>query len=335
MKRMLSIALTAALVTGLAATQAWAGPGCCKKDKTAKAASCSASKSACEKLGEFPTMISMVGEEKFQCPVSAEKAAAQCGAKVVFIVNEEKFDCRQTATIALAEASEAYVSQFTSIACVKDGKVIYCDGESGSSCSKARTASAEVPSCGKSKAQLISEEPVCSKSKSKLASAEGSGCCKSKAKTASAEGSGCCKSKAKTASAKGDGCSKSKAKLASDEKSGCSKLKTASLAKASCGESCKGAKFLVLGRTFEKYEDAVKVRDAARAELKSVRMTYIVDGTKVDCSSKVCPVAKKEGKVKFVVGDTQTGCEMTARASLARAQYEAAQKIAHDQLAKI
>jgi hypothetical protein len=63
-------------------------------------------------------------------------------------------------------------------------------------------------------------------------------------------------------------------------------------------------------------------------------MTYVVDGKEVDDCAKVCPKAKAAGKVQFVVGETRTSCEDTARYTLAKAQYEAAKGVG-EKLAKL
>ncbi len=94
-------------------------------------------------------------------------------------------------------------------------------------------------------------------------------------------------------------------------------------------------KFRVAGREFDKWEDAVKARDEVRAAVKLVKMSYLVDGKKVNCSSQICPKAKAAGKVKFVVADKETSCEITARITLARARFEAAQNIDNKKVASI
>ncbi len=282
MKRVLVIAVAMAFVCGLGVSTVLAGGPGCQKSKEATAGSSCSAKTACV-LGEFPTMTMMVGEETFECPMAAEKAAKAHDGKIVYVVAKEEFGCKEKAMAALADAAEGYVAKFTTIACVVDGKVIYCDETSaGSGCSKSGKAA--------------------------LASAEGKGCSKAKGEaTASDEGKTCPLAKAKAA-----------------------------LASAASKECCKNAKFLVLGRTFDKREDAVKARDAALASVKPIKMTYIVDGEKVDCASKVCPMAKKAGKVEYVVGESKTCCEISARFDLAKAQFEAARKVAADaKLAKV
>jgi hypothetical protein len=234
-------------------------------------------------MGEFPSMTMAVGDKTFECPTAAQKAADAAHGKIVYVVAGEKFDCQEKASEALAAQSERFVKRFTTIACVVDGKVMYCDDEGETSCSKTKTASASK-----------------------------SGSCKSgtSAKTAAAKGKGdgCCKSKseAKTASAKGDGC--------------CHKAKS--------------MKFMVLGRTFDKHDEAVKAHDDAMTALKTVTIKYIVDGEEVKDCSQVCPIAKKAGRVTYVVNQAKMKCDIEARIAAARAQYDAAREFASKKLAK-
>lgn len=296
MKRVLAFVAAMACVFSLNSL-AFAGPGCCKS----KAAAASAS-AAC--AAEFPHLVMKVGEKEFECPMAAEKEVKDHGGKVVFAVAGENFVEKDAAMAALADASEEYVHKFTSIACKVDGQVIFC-GQGGSCKDGAKLTSTGSKSC--SGAAKASAEAATGCSKSKEASAKG-------------EGSGCCKSKA--------------AALAKSEGTGCSKGKDAM---ADCAKACeaRGAKFMVVGKTFDKYTDAVKARDAALAVLKDVNMKYIVDGKEVSCSSQVCPTAKKAGKVQYVVGTEKTGCEISARISLAKAQYEAAKNCVEKQVAKM
>jgi hypothetical protein len=285
MKRAIAIVLAMGLGLGVGASSVLAGGPGCHKSKMAKAGSSCSAKTACT-LGEFPTMTMKVGDETFECPMAADKAAKAHDGKIVYVVAKEEYGCKEKAMAALADAAEDYVAKFTTIACVVDGKVIYCDETSaGSGCSKSGKAT--------------------------LASAEGKGCSKAKSE-AKAEA---------TASDEGKTCPLAKAKAA--------------LASAASKECCKNAKFFVLGLTFDKREDAMKARDAALASVKPIKMAYIVDGEKVDCASKICPAAKKAGKVQYVVGEEKTPCEISARVSRAKAQYEAAKKAADQKLAKI
>jgi hypothetical protein len=130
-------------------------------------------------------MSMAVGDKTFECPNAAEKAASESHGKIVYVVAGEKFGCKDKAAAALADESERFVKRFTTIACVVDGKVKYCDDEGEASCSKMKTASAGKSSCSKGDGEA------------KTAKAEGKsdGCCKSKAaaKMASAKSDGCCK----------------------------------------------------------------------------------------------------------------------------------------------
>lgn len=330
MKRFVLVAVAFAAVCAFTTDLAWAGPGCCKSKQDGKDTKLS-SLTACS-MGEFPHLTMLVGDKEFDCPMAADKAAEEKGAKVRFAVAGEQFDCKDKAMTALADVSERFVGRYTTIAAVVDGKTIYCAEDMGGCC-KSKTASAEGSSCSKSKAALASakgEGSSCSKSKAALASdkSEGSSCSKSKAALASdkSKGSSCCKSKAALAKAEGKSCA-----------SACKKESFACVSKDEFAKAIKtdGTKFIVLARNFDSYDDAVKARAAAMDAMKVVKMTYVVEGKEVDCSSKVCPMAKKAGKVEYVIGETKTNCEVSARISMAKAQFDAAKKAADQKLAKI
>lgn len=313
MKRFVLVAVAFAAVCAFTTNLAWAGPGCCKSKQDSKDTKLS-SLTACS-MGEFPHLTMMVGDKEFDCPAAADKAAEEKGVKVRFAVAGEQFDCKDKAMTALADVSERFVGRYTTIAAVVDGKTIYC-AEDMSGCCKSKTASAEGSSCSKSKAALAS------------AKSEGSSCSKSKAALASdkGEGSSCSKSKAALAKAEGKACA-----------SACKKESFACVSKDEFAKAIKtdGAKFIVLARNFDSYDDAVKARAAAMDAMKVVKMTYVVEGKEVDCSSKVCPMAKKAGKVEYVIGETKTHCEVSARISMAKAQFDAAKKAGDQKIAKI
>jgi hypothetical protein len=296
MKRFVLAAVAFAAVFAFTTNLAWAGPGCCKSKQDSKDTKLS-SLTACS-MGEFPHLTMMVGDKEFDCPMAADKAAEEKGAKVRFAVAGEQFDCKEKAMATLADVSERFVGRYTTIAAVVDGKTIYC-AEDMTGCCKSKTASAEGSSCSKSKAALASDK------------SEGSSCCKSKAALAKAEGKACA--------------------------SACKKESFACVSKEEFAKAIKtdGAKFIVLARNFDSYGDAVKARAAAMDAMKVVKMTYVVEGKEVDCSSKVCPMAKKAGKVEYVIGETKTNCEVSARISMAKAQFDAAKKAADQKLAKI
>lgn len=334
MKRLMVGTFALALTLAFSAELAWAGPGCCKSKKDSKDVKVS-SLTACS-MGEFPHLTMMVGEKEFDCPMAAEKVADQKGAKVRFAVAGEQFDCKEKAMVTLADVSERYVNRYMNIAVVVDGKTMYA-AEDLSGCCKAKTASAESSGCSKSKSVALASAKAdksegCSKSKkAALASSEKSesGCSKSKkAALASSEKSesGCSKSKAALAKAEGKSCA-----------SACKKESFACVSKEEYAKAMKtdGAKFIVLARSFDSYDAAAKARDAAMDAVKVVKMSYIVEGKEVDCSSKICPMAKKAGKVEYVIGETKTNCEVMARISMAKAQFEAAKKAGDQKLAKI
>lgn len=303
MKRAGIVALALIVACGLGVSAAWAGPGCGahKEAKTASASSCGSM------IGDFPKIVMMVGDETFECPSSADKAAKSHDAKIVYAVAGEKFDCKDKASEALACASECYIKKFTTVATVVDGRVIFAsDKDCKSTCSgKETTVAAKSSGCNKSKETTVAATSGgCSKTKElTLAKASGKGCCQSKSAMASA---GCCKSKAQTMT---------QAQIDAEVK------------------SAKVVKYMVLGKTYDCPKEASKTRDEALAAIKTVHMKYVVDGKEVGSSEDVCPMAKKFGKVQYVVGTEKTGCETSARVTLAKAQFEAAKKAAEKKVA--
>ena len=236
------LALVAVLGLGMMTADTF---GQCSKSKATQVA---AKKAGCCQSA-FPTMKTLVGDKDYGCHVSAEKAAKASDAKIVYVVAGEKYGCRISATKALADAAEDYVKKYTTIACVVDGKVMYCDDKSScSSEAKGKTVSAGA-TCSKSRtATLVKEDgrsddakaSTCSKSRTaKLAKA--AGCCSSKSKTAKLV-----KEDARSDDSKASTCSKSRtAKLAKAEAaSGCSKSRTAKLAKAEAASGCSKSRVL-------------------------------------------------------------------------------------------
>lgn len=288
MKRGLIVVSALAVACSLWLSSANAfGPACCKsKDaKVAKADSCTRT---CGSKDEFPSMAMMVGDKSYDCCMSAGEAAKKAGTKVVYVVDGEKYECKDKATEALAGASEKFVNRFMTVACVADGKVIYCE-ESGS-CSSGAKASV-----------------TCSKDAKAMAKADGKSCTGSATATV-AKSEGCCKARGGKA------------------------MTVAEL--AACCKNAKDVKYMVMGRMYTNREEAVKARTSALKSVEEIHMTYLVDGKEVDCSSKVCPKAKADGKVQYIVNKEKTSCEASARIALAKAKYEAARNYA-EKLAKI
>jgi len=262
MKRwMIALSMTAALC--MSAMTAQAGPGCCGKSKDANAKDCNSSMAMAKRLAA--TLASSRNACKDKC---GSGGVAFPTIERKFVVGDDIYDTEAQAWEGLAKASEAYVGRFTSIACVVDGKVVYCDEQSGDKCcksgdaAKVTLASMKGESCksacdkstcdGAAKASLAkagAEEPDCCKAKlpcCEKAKAEGrkGNCCSGEEKaekatltslTAGEKGS-CDKSKASCASKTGakDGCCKdgaAKTKLASaecDKDKSCCKAKLAS-----------------------------------------------------------------------------------------------------------
>jgi hypothetical protein len=316
MRRMITAVLALCMCT-MGISKALAGPGCCAK----KGAEAKMTSTGCCKAG-FPTMAMMVGEKSYECPVEAKKAAEAAHSKVIYVVADKKFDCPDAATVALADASEAYVNHFTMIACVVDGKVMYC----GEDCDKTGKPIASASCCK-------------SGSKASMVKAEGGSCKGSSAVAVKSEGSGCSHGSTAVAAKSEGGCTKG---AKSEDHGNGGGYKSGTVVKVSadgksekaCCMSGKNVKFMVAGRTYDKIEAAQKASDEVMAAANKVQMKFIVDGKEVDCSSKVCPVAKKEGKVVYVVADEKLKCEYAARIALAKAKYEAARGTA-EKLAKI
>ncbi len=302
---MIVVALMATVSLGVSSVSA--EPACCKK-KAAKAAKAAAQAS-------FPKIVRMVGDKEIGCPTEAAKVARDSGGSVVFVVGDDKFKSEEKAWFALADASEDFVNKYVAIACVKDGQVKYCEDKCPS---QAKAAGAKGSSCCKSGSKA--DEGCCKEKRTK-----GSTCGKGNSKTAKASaGSGCGKRDSKTAKGSaGSGCSKSGAKLASSD---CDIEKC---------KDMKGMKFRVAGTMYDDWDKALAAHTKVTSVVKKISMTYVVDGTKVGCSTQVCPKAKAAGKVKYVVGDQELECELLARTRLAKAQYEAAKKVISKTLARL
>lgn len=227
----------------------------------------------------------------------------------------------------------------TSCGSKKDGEVktVAATGEKSGSCSGAKTAatgSSKKDGEVKTVAATDGEKASCGAKKDgevRVAKVEGGSCGSkgaAKATLASGEGSGCSKGGAKVALASGEG------------DKACCASKKASLVKAdkNCMElvkSAKEVKFCVAGQQFKDYKEAAAFRDRIVAATSKVNMKYIVDGKEVSCSSQVCPSAKQAGKVKYVVGKDEMGCEVMARIAVAKARYEAARTVASEKMAKM
>jgi hypothetical protein len=285
MRRGMLTALALSIVCGLAVGDALAGPGCGGDQKTEanKTASCASSSEA----SAFPTMVMMVGEKTYHCPLAAQQAADRAEAKIIYAVGTEKFDNKDKALEALAAASESYTEKFLSIGCITDGKVVYC-------CDK--TTSGEKTAAGHT--------------------------CGAKAKTGTEGGESGGSAKTVSTEGKGPTCRSHGAATAGEDKV--------------VWDKSKCSKFVVAGRTFNSWEDAVKARDAAREAAEQVKLAYLVDGKTVDSGEKVCPKAKAAGKVQFIVNEEKTDSEPNARVLLAKAKCAAAEgALKNEQTAKL
>jgi hypothetical protein len=290
MKRFVCGALAVA-VAYCFGTVALAGPGCCKSKESAAKATTVAMKDGCCASKGFPAMAMKVGDKTYNCPMEAGKAAEQAKGKVVYVVAGESFECKDKAEAALAAASEDFVKKFTTIACVVDGQVKYCDEKEMASCK----SMGEVKTCSKSGegARTASVSLAASESDAKH------GTCDKSAKKAGEPSA----TRTRTTVAQGKTDAKS-------EMHG------------------KNMKFMVAGHTYESMEAAQKAREGILAAIKPVSMKYVVDGKEVDCATKVCPSKKAAGQVTFVVNKDKTTNETSARVWLAKALYEAAKAAA-------
>ncbi len=304
MMRRWTIATALLVACGMGVTATFAGPGeQCHKDKKAECAKkCEKTcdkKAMCSDDKDFPAMAIMVGDKTTHCPMEARKIAAENHAKVVYAVAGDKYDDMNKAMVALADASEAYLNDYMAIKCRVDGKLITCAADCG--------AKGEKTGCG-TQAKKVADKGGCDSHAKKVADKDD------------------CDYHAKKAAHEGTCDSKSGKKVA--DKSGCCPSKKASEAKlakcdpSKCAEKC--SEFVVMGRTFKSWKDAAEAREEALCAAKAVKVAYIVNGEKVDCSSKVCPKAKAAGKVKYVVNGEETDCDANFRVMVAKAKYEAA-----------
>lgn len=136
---------------------------------------------------------------------------------------------------------------------------------------------------------------------------EGKSCCAAKSGMTSAKAGSCAAKAEGTAMAKGEGCAKSGEAMAKVD-------------------YAKFKKFRVAGHEYTSYADAVAAQKRAVESVKQVKMAYEFDGKTVDCESKVCPTAMKDGKVMYVIGTEKIPCPVTAKVKMAKAQCEAAKK---------
>jgi hypothetical protein len=150
MRRIVNLLVVLTCICSWSVSAALAGDAGCSKDK-AKSASCTATCNGGP--SGFPVMVMTVDGKKFDCCVAAGKAAKEANSKVIYTIGEQKFDCPDAATAALADASEQFVDRYLTIACVADGKVMYCKDSAGC-CSSGHgaMAKAEGKSCGGDKA---------------------------------------------------------------------------------------------------------------------------------------------------------------------------------------
>ncbi len=326
MRRLFTLAAALACVCSFTAASVFAGPACCSGDKDKGTKITAKSDASCTKTcggttEGFPTMAMVVNGKSYECCMSAAKAAKDAKTGIIYQVADQKFDCKDKAMAALADVSEEYVENYMTIACVADGKVMLCKDKT-SCCAEKGAKGATVSA---------KSEGTCTKGETTVAAkSEGGTCTKTGEKTtavaAKSDNAGCCKSGAKAIAAKSDGCCKDG-----------TKAKAVAMTKEEIEACCKNAKevkYMVMGRNFKTRDEAAKARESAMTAVKPIAMKYIVDGKEVSCASEVCPTAKAEGKVKYMVNKDKMDCEIEARIALAKAKFEAARDFA-EKLAKI
>lgn len=345
---------------------------CASKGKTASAANCdSKPKTRARKVAMTTVQRSCCGSKKAALAKADDANCSKSKTEQVQLASaKSERTCPLTGKVVTVDANGK--SSCCDKPCDKEADIKTVAAESQSGCSKSKTAAlvkaddAKSGCCKSKMAKLAKAETKSCSDKAALVKADDakSGCCKSKlAKLATADTSSCSKTTAlvKADDAKPDCCKKSDAKLAKAESATCSK--TASLVKAdSCSKTqeaklvkadgcckskdarlasatdscCKDAKnvmYRVAGRNFKTWDEATAAREKAVDAMKGVKMAYVVNGEKVDCSSKVCPKAKEAGMVKFVVNKVETGCELQARVAMAEAQMEAVKLAVNEMVA--
>jgi hypothetical protein len=133
MLRMLSIGLAMAFLTSTLSVQA--GEEC--PIETA--------------MGKLPKMTYKVGGEEVCCPQAATKLAKESDAAMTFLVAKKEFTDKQKATMALVEATEKFVDEFsTPCKCEVSGKVsiagtqVCCDTMAAATAKVAKEAMKKV-----------------------------------------------------------------------------------------------------------------------------------------------------------------------------------------------
>ena len=313
------IALTLAAGLCMSASAAHAGPGCCKS-KTEKDAALKAKMVAgLPKCATKSTCAS-----KATC--SMDKAAFP-SIERKFVVAGEIFDTEEQAWAGLAAAAEQYVKQYTSIACVIDGKVVYCGDKDATCQSGDATPVALVAdrtgTCDKGAAKLTATcdktKATCDKgAKVALASAEDDkdepACCKAKL--------ACCEA-AKKAGKKGN-CCKGEAKVAAAE-SQCIKSKTTALVSAE-GEkaTCNRSK---LAQCDKSKATAVAATEKSGCCKSNEAKLASAEGKSGCCKSNEAKLASAEDKsgccksneAKLASAEGKSGCCKSKTAALASA----------------
>lgn len=112
-------------------------------DAAAKAV-CSADLSACK---DMPRIVAMVGDKKFECPISAEECAKKDGKKVAYTLGDKKFDNRDKAMGAYADALDAYVVRMVKVTSAEDCCADGCAGKSAACCAAGESSAKAGATC--------------------------------------------------------------------------------------------------------------------------------------------------------------------------------------------
>ncbi|MFO0838137.1 MAG: hypothetical protein U1D55_06380 [Phycisphaerae bacterium] len=98
-------------------------------------------------------------------------------------------------------------------------------------------------------------------------------------------------------------------------------MEAASLAKKNNGT----VKYRLASATFDSQEKADKAAKAAKEAADKVSMKMMVGEKSFECPMSAADAAKaSNGKVEYVIGDTKTCCDKTAKVELAKAKIKAA-----------
>ena len=157
MKRLITVLAVAALTTALQAEETVTLPTAELKAVKAECAS-SECASACSKgcpieaaMAKLPSMTFMVGKEATACSKHAAELAKKGKSDIMFVVAKKKFETEGKAMVALADATEKFVKDFTTTKQCKvsgkftvAGKELCCNVMAGQRAELAKAAMKKV-----------------------------------------------------------------------------------------------------------------------------------------------------------------------------------------------